>query len=289
MPLVMTRRPSCIASRRAPDDMSGLQTAIDEGRIRREAVVAVLGKTEGNGCVNDFTRALASRALHDVLGEGPCLVMSGGTEGGLSPHFLVLEVRESDAPRGSRCPGDRPGPHGGASAGRPWAASLRSRLSPRACGRPWRMPASPTAADVHLVQIKCPLLTSARIAEAEARGVRTATRDTLKSMGLSRAASALGVALALDEVSRSALTDAAIGADWSLQSGRASASAGVELMGHEIVVLGRGAGWTGPLRIDHAVMADGIDIEPVRDALGAARPRGARPAAARPARAGSRP
>ena len=26
-------------------------------------------------------------------------------------------------------------------------------------------------------------------------------------------------------------------------------------------------GWTGPLAVDHAVMADAIDIEPVRDAL----------------------
>src|ERR1700760_1980316 len=82
----------------SPDDMSGLPAAIAEGRIHRDQVVAVLGKTEGNGCVNDFTRALAARALHDVLGAGPCLVMSGGTEGGLSPHFLVLEVRRTDAP-----------------------------------------------------------------------------------------------------------------------------------------------------------------------------------------------
>ena len=28
------------------------------------------------------------------------------------------------------------------------------------------------------------------------------------------------------------------------------------------------AGWSGPLRIDHAVMQDAIDIEPVRQALG---------------------
>ncbi len=33
------------------------------------------------------------------------------------------------------------------------------------------------------------------------------------------------------------------------------------------MVLGTGAGWSGPLGIDHAVMADGIDIEPVRGAL----------------------
>jgi cyanuric acid amidohydrolase len=122
-------------------------------------------------------------------------------------------------------------------------------------------------ADVHFVQIKCPLLTAQRIADAESRGQTVATRDTLKSMGQSRAASSLGVAVALGELEADAFADADIGVDASLWSGRASASAGIELMNHEIVVLGMSAAWSGPLAIDHAVMADGIDIEPVRAAL----------------------
>jgi cyanuric acid amidohydrolase len=122
--------------------------------------------------------------------------------------------------------------------------------------------------DVHFVQIKCPLLTAQRVGEADARGAKVATRDTLKSMGLSRAASALGVAVALGEIDLAAITDADIGANWALWSGRASASAGIELVNNEIVVLGMSAAWTGPLAIDHAVMADAIDIEPVRAALG---------------------
>ncbi|WP_275428963.1 ring-opening amidohydrolase, partial [Enterobacter hormaechei] len=47
-------------------------------------------------------------------------------------------------------------------------------------------------ADVHFVQVKCPLLTARRIAETEARGATVAVRDTLKSMGLSRGAASLG-------------------------------------------------------------------------------------------------
>ena len=123
------------------------------------------------------------------------------------------------------------------------------------------------AEEVHFVQIKCPLLTVDRVTEAEGRGRTTATRDTLKSMSLSRAASALGVAVALGEVDRERLTEEAIGRDWSLFSSRASTSAGVELADHEIVALGTAPGWSGPLRIGHAVMADGVDIEPVRAVL----------------------
>ena len=122
-------------------------------------------------------------------------------------------------------------------------------------------------ADVHFVQVKCPLLTPERVAEAGARGAACVTREPLKSMGLSRAACALGIAVALGEIDQGALSDQAIGANWNLFSSRASASAGVELLGHEIVVLGTGKGWSGPLRIDHATMTDALDIEPVRSAL----------------------
>ena len=249
-----------------PDDVSGFEAAFDEGRIDRAAIVAVFGKTEGNGCVNDFSRALASRALKDLLGPQPCLVMSGGTEGGLSPHFLVFEVREVAAapvPRalavGRAHTPPMPSEHLGRFAQVDAVAEgLRAAMEDAGLRH---------FEDVHLVQVKCPLLTSDRMAEAARRGRATATRDTLKSMGLSRAAASLGIAVALGEIDRSAITEAAIGTDWSLFSSRASASAGVELTGHEIVVLGRSDGWAGPLRIDHAVMADAIDIEPVRDAM----------------------
>ena len=84
-------------------------------------------------------------------------------------------------------------------------------------------------ADVHFVQIKCPLLTKERIEEAARRGATVATDDTYHSMALSRGASALGVALALGEIAGSAATEAAICRDWSLYSSVASTSAGVEL------------------------------------------------------------
>jgi cyanuric acid amidohydrolase len=38
-------------------------------------------------------------------------------------------------------------------------------------------------------------------------------------------------------------------------------------MNHEIVVLGMSAAWGGLLAIDHAVMSDAVDIEPVRATL----------------------
>ncbi len=258
----------------SPDDVSALARAFDEGAIDPRAIVAVFGKTEGNGNVNDFTRTLAARALGDLIAarsdrataEEVCLVMSGGTEGGLSPHWLIFEVIDSLEP-----------PAAGALAiGRVHTPALPSetigrtgqvRMVAEGVLRAMAEAGITDDADVHLVQVKCPLLTSERVAEARRRGASVATADTLKSMGLSRAASALGVAVALGELDRDAVTDERIGRDASLFSTRASASAGVELLGHEIVVLGTAPGWSGPLRAAHAVMADAIDIDPVRAAL----------------------
>jgi cyanuric acid amidohydrolase len=257
----------------APDDVSGIEAAIGAGRIDPKGVVAVLAKTEGNGLVNDFSRGHATLALSLLFrrhlpaqeAERICLVMSGGTEGGMAPHWLVFERAAGD---GARVPAlaighahtpALPFEHLGRLAQVDQvAAGVRAAMADAGID---------DQAHVHFVQVKCPLLVARRIAEADRRGAGVATRDTLKSMGLSRAASALGAGVTLGEIERLALSDSDIGANWALWSGRASASAGIELLNHEIVVMGMSSAWSGPLAIDHAVMADAIDVEPVRAAL----------------------
>ena len=270
MPIARVHRLSAAA----PDDVSAIEAAIAAGTLDPHGIVAVLGKTEGNGCVNDFTRAFAVTALQTMLhrhmaaamAAKVCLVMSGGTEGALAPHWLVLERTQGPD-----------GPSPALAIGRGHTAALasehlgrRQQVDMVAAGVREAMSDAgiDRIEDVHFVQIKCPLLTAARVQDADRRGVSLATRDTLKSMGLSRAASALGVALALGEVPSDAIADASIGRDSGLWSARASASAGVELLNHEIVVLGMSRHWSGPLAIDHGVMADQIDVAPVRAAAG---------------------
>jgi cyanuric acid amidohydrolase len=264
-----------------PGDMSGIERLFDAGMVAPESVIAILGKTEGNGCVNDFTRAYAVFALQVMLarrlnstpedvGERVAMVMSGGTEGGLSPHYIVFSVKA--APR----------PSNGEKAMAIGTAFTRSFL-PEEVGRMAQIEATAAAVtqamqqagiasveDVHYVQVKCPLLTSERIAAAHARGQTVATEDTYASMGLSRGASALGVGLALGEVDASKLSDTAIGQDLTLWSGRASASAGVELTRNEVIVMGNSEAWAGDNVIAHAVMEDGIDLPAVGRALRAA-------------------
>jgi cyanuric acid amidohydrolase len=84
-----------------PGDVSGLMAVIDSGALEPSSILAILGKTEGNGGVNDFTREYAVAALCNALsphlGLAPhavesriAFVMSGGTEGVLSPHMTVF-------------------------------------------------------------------------------------------------------------------------------------------------------------------------------------------------------
>jgi cyanuric acid amidohydrolase len=250
-----------------PDDVSGVE-ALFEKDIAPRNVVAVFGKTEGNGCVNDFTRGYATRSFKDLFArhgvEGVSVVMSGGTEGALSPHWTVFARETVDTPPQralaigvARTPPLPPEHLGRREQIKLVAAGVKAAMRDAGIDDP---------ADVHFVQIKCPLLTSRRIAQAEAAGKTTATRDTLKSMGFSRGASALGVAVALGEIAKDSIADADICTRFDLFSRCASTSAGVELSDHEIVVLGMSSKWSGPLAIDHAVMQDAIDTASVRGA-----------------------
>src|SRR5512140_2176093 len=76
---------------RSPGDVSGLLSLIQSGEIDPRSILAILGKTEGNGGVNDFTREFAVYALCAALApyldlppqgvdERIAFVMSGGTE-----------------------------------------------------------------------------------------------------------------------------------------------------------------------------------------------------------------
>lgn len=265
---------------RHPGDAASVAALFDAGLMDPSEVVAILGKTEGNGCVNDFTRAYAVEALSHMLAarlgttaqdvtRRVALVMSGGTEGGLSPHFLVLGIRLAEtAPAGpslaigTAFTGDFPPEQLGRMAQvRATAAAVRQAMAEAGITDP---------SDVHYVQVKCPLLTSERIAEARDRSETVVTDDTYASMGISRGASALGVALGLGEVAETALSDAAIGADWSLFSSRASCSAGVELLRNEVVLMGNSRAWGGGLVIAHDVMEDAIALPAVQAALRAA-------------------
>ena len=52
-----------------PSDVSGLRKAIADGVIDPATIVAVIGKTHGNGLVNDYTRGYLTLSLSMLIGE----------------------------------------------------------------------------------------------------------------------------------------------------------------------------------------------------------------------------
>jgi cyanuric acid amidohydrolase len=260
-----------------PGDLSELERLIVSGTIRVADVTAIIGKTEGNGGVNDFTRGYFTQTLMGLLSqhlnkpaaqlirEIPC-VLSGGTEGVMSPHYSVFCVSEGIARQypsalaiGTAFSAPVPAEDVGRRAHvESVAAAVRTAIANAGIEH---------LNDVHFVQVKCPCVTVARAAAAIAAGKTPLTNDPNKSMAFARAAGAFGVALGLDEIKPEDFDDSALLSDFSIQSPRASISSGVEVESNEVVVLGNSPAWGGALRIAHRPMSDALDIGGVVDVL----------------------
>lgn len=253
-----------------PEDTDALKAAADQG-VAASSILAVVGKTEGNGCVNDFSRTLSTAAWEPLLSPDAITVFSGGTEGVLAPHVNVLATDTEGDNRFDRglvagvanspvIPTEELGRMGQVDAVRDTVAKLVAELGV-------------TTADVHLVLVKCPLLTSTDIAELRTRGAEPVCDDTYESMGWSRATSSLGIALALDEIDRATARDALAG-KCSAWSNRASASAGAELERCNVLVLAESDRAANPLRALHTEMRDAMDLGALTAAVEQVRARG---------------
>jgi barbiturase len=272
--------PEAIDVRKVPithvSDASGLAGLIDAGELDPDRVVAVIGKTEGNGGVNDYTRIIADRAFREVLlakGDRPVdevgqipIVWSGGTDGVLSPHATIFATV---AP-GRFEPTDEPRLTVG--------YAMSERLLPEEIGRlpmiekvaagvraAMRRAGITDPADVHYVQTKTPLLTIDTIRDAKSRGQTVWTEQTHESMDLSNGTTALGIGVALGEFALP--TDADVLHNLDLYSSVASCSSGVELDRAQIVVVGNARGVGGRYRIGHSVMRDALDADGIWDAI----------------------
>lgn len=243
-----------------PADVAGPLEALRQAGFRPSDVLAVVGKTEGNGCVNDFSRSLSAAVWEPLLPADAVTMFSGGTEGVLTPHVnLIVADRRH---------------HPGFDRGLV-AATARTRvIAPEELGRPVQVEAVRATVgslvqklalepeDVHLVLVKCPLLTSAQVSDCRARGHEPVTADTYESMGRSRLASSVGVALALGECTQEQ-AEAALDGTEPVWSARASTSSGAELQDCHILVLGTSTAVRNPLRALHAYMRDAIDARAV--------------------------
>src|SRR5438445_6685667 len=95
-----------------PADTTGLQKLADEGKVKPDSLVALVGKTEGTGFHDDWGRVLADIALREwtarTLGiavndvaERVIFVLSGGCPGVITPHIVAVTREWEEVPAGS--------------------------------------------------------------------------------------------------------------------------------------------------------------------------------------------
>src|ERR1700720_3195004 len=267
----------CKLAMAAPNYVSELERLIDSREVDPAEIVAVIGKTEGNGGANDFTRGFATLSYQlllanrlntstEEIGKRVTFVWSGGTEGVLSPHATIFtrsaDTGSPDGPRlaiGIGITRDiLPEEVGTMTQVNEGAGVVKECLGRAGITDP---------ADVPYVQVKGPLLTPASIADADRRGKKLVTRDPNGSKPYARGATALGVALGLREISEEELTNDIIAKRMDLFSSVASTSAGGELKNCEILLFGNSPAAGGDFRIGHAILKDTIDADGGRAAL----------------------
>ena len=254
-----------------PSDVSGLCDAIEKGIVDPAKIVAVIGKTHGNGLVNDYTRGYLTLCLSQLIGartgtpaesvrERVPFVFSGGVEGLLSPHYVVFTV-DSDSSANAQEKSLAVG------------VAFTPEFSPSDIGRQRQIDLTAEAVrkamsgasiespdDVHFVQVKGPAFTLDDIVSAADTGLACRTDNPGKLMGFGRGASALGIGKALGEIPTNAARERAVLHDFGVYSSVASASAGVEVRANEVIVVGLSRAWSGPLTIAHRPMQDALDL-----------------------------
>ncbi len=253
-----------------PADVRDLEEAISSGQIDPKAIVAIIGKTEGNGATNDFSRGLAIMAHGQLLGpllgcaaeemeDRVVFSFSGGTEGVTCPHYLVFTVDEFNA--------------GEDEYGLALVVGRTRVFTPEETGRMAMVLETARVVqelmtrigvrsqDVHLVQVKAaipplPLCCD----DAQRQNYRC-------NMAWSRGASALGVGLGLGEIPETVLHDQMINRDWCYFSTRASVSAKPTLLRSEVCLFANASGWVSENRIAHGVMQDILDVGSIYNVL----------------------
>ena len=215
-------------------DASGVEERIKTGQFTADQVIAVIGKTEGNGGVNDFTRILADQAYRKLLLKHGTrsdteihnvpMVWSGGCDGVITPHATVFARNDKNGPADK--------------ARLVIGTALSAELFPEDIGRLAMVEKVADAVraamkdagitdpkDVHYVQTKTPLLTIESVRDAESRG-KTLACEVHDSMGVSNGTTALGIAVALGEIAMPKAEQ--ICKDLDIYSSVASCSSGVE-------------------------------------------------------------
>lgn len=233
-------------------------------------------QTEGD----PYARGYATLAMKVLLSERLGLtrkqvfdkipmMMIGGVGGIMSPHIYLFIKKPSSAPAG-QTKGKRLS-LGVASSRelmpKEYGTMIQVDLVADAVREAMKDAGITDPSQIECVEIKCPAMIPARVADAEKRGRRVVNTNPAVASSLAKDACALGVAVTTGEVPRNKLKDGIINVEKSLYSSVASTSAGGEQVACRVLVIGNVEGAPGKLIASHGVMQDQLDVIGARKAF----------------------
>jgi cyanuric acid amidohydrolase len=255
----------------SPTDTSGLGALFEAKKLAAREVCAVFGRAGGDAAdAAELARAIRelvarrSSEAEEALARRLVLDVRPGPVG-LTPHLFVLGRRDDEA---TLVPG-----HARLAVGvartRAFAPHEIGRMpqileTARVVEELTRSLEVDSPADVHLVHVAAALPALGR---GEADRAVAEGRPLRGTASASRAASALGVAVATREVSARDLDDGSAGSRWDLATARASLGDRPGSAESEIVVLANSPKWSGELVAASAAIADLLDADATRGPL----------------------
>lgn len=260
----------------SPGDVSQVEALLEAGTVDPKHIVAIMAQTEGDPYGRGYATLAMEVLLSERLGvsrqevfETIPMMMIGGVGGIMSPHiylFVKRPARSAAHPKGVKRLAL------GVASSRvlkpeEYGTTEQVDLVTQAVHQAMRDAGIDDPSQIECVEVKCPAMTPARLADAERRGKKVVNSNPAAASSLAKGACALGVAVATGEVKRDILSDAVINVDKTLYSTVASTSAGGEQVACRVLVIGNVEGAPGTLVASHGVMQDQLDVKGAREAF----------------------
>lgn len=257
----------------SPGDVSGVAALFDRKQVNPAHIVAIMEQTEGD----PYARGYATLAMEVLLSERLGIsrqqvfatipmMMIGGVGGIMTPHiYLFIKQPGGEPAKGKRLV------LGVASSrelkSEEYGTMIQVDLVAETVKRAMADAGITDFNQVECVEVKCPAMTPARVADAEKRGKIVINTNPAVASSLAKGACALGVAVATGEVERGKLKEGMINVEKNYYSSVASTSAGGEQVACRVMVIGNAEGVPGSLIAAHGVMRDQLDVAGARQAF----------------------
>ena len=256
-----------------PGDVSELEKKIAAGEVNPKEIIAIIAQTEGVGYDRGYATLAFQVLLSEHLGiskqavfDTIPMLMIGLTGGLMSPHYTIFTRKAAGAETGEKrfavgianTPVLLPEDYGTVEQIRLVAEAVKAAMADAGID---------SVDDVHCVEIKCPAMTPPRAADARSRGKTMVSDDLGLVTTMLKGASALGIAVAMGEVSLEQIKQEDICRNWSLYSNKASTSAGGEQVAVRVVLMGNSTKSKSKYVVGHGVMQDQLDVEGAKAAL----------------------